>query len=173
MLIANHQRAYKNRAGRPSGLHKRLKKVLPISGTIKHTRKSRPAPLIRRQLVRETFNGSKECDNGKKALQAWVDYPHGARIRDQACLWQGGGRDRGISEQSYYRWREEYGGMPESQTKKLLLLLFLGRRSQLLSVNGIKTGGQLRNTLFRAHIRTNTLGDQLAGDRVAVFIPVA
>ncbi len=28
-------------------------------------------------------------------------------------------RELGISEQSYYRWREEYGGMQVSQAKKL------------------------------------------------------
>ena len=28
-------------------------------------------------------------------------------------------RALGISEQTYYRWRKEYGGMPISQAKKL------------------------------------------------------
>ena len=31
----------------------------------------------------------------------------------------GGCRAAGISEQSYYRWRKEYGGMSVTQTKQL------------------------------------------------------
>ncbi len=31
-------------------------------------------------------------------------------------------RELGISEQSYYRWRKEYGGMQVSQVKKLKVL---------------------------------------------------
>ena len=34
----------------------------------------------------------------------------------------GGGRAAGISEQSYYRWRKEYGGMGVTQAKQLKAL---------------------------------------------------
>jgi transposase-like protein len=38
-------------------------------------------------------------------------------------------RDLGISEQSYYRWRKEYGGMQVSQAKKLKDLKDLEREN--------------------------------------------
>jgi hypothetical protein len=71
--------------------------------------------------VRETFTGIKEYEDGKKALQTRADHPYAARSRDQARRRQDDGccREPGISEQSYYRWRKEYGGMQVSQARKL------------------------------------------------------
>jgi transposase-like protein len=44
--------------------------------------------------------------------QAEVGIANGKKIRE-VC------RDLGVSEQTYYRWRREYGGMKTSQAKRL------------------------------------------------------
>ena len=44
--------------------------------------------------------------------QAEVGIANGRKIRE-VC------RDLGVSEQTYYRWRREYGGMKTSQAKRL------------------------------------------------------
>ena len=44
--------------------------------------------------------------------QAEVGIANGKKIRE-IC------RDLGVSEQTYYRWRREYGGMKTSQAKRL------------------------------------------------------
>jgi len=50
-----------------------------------------------------------------KLREAEVALAHGKRIID-VC------RQLGVTEQTYYRWRKEYGGLKTSQSRQLKLL---------------------------------------------------
>ena len=61
----------------------------------------------------------KEAERGTnhqpKLRRAEVALANGKRVK-QVC------RELGVSEQTYYRWRKEYGGMKVSQAKRLKAL---------------------------------------------------
>ena len=65
-------------------------------------------------------------------------------------------RELGISEQSYYRWRKEYGGMQVSQARKLKdLFLLHGPPGHIRSDNGAEfTATAVREWLHRLDVQT-------------------
>jgi len=81
-----------------------------------------PAPLKGIQPLWLDFAGRKELDMGRKRFspeqiitmlrEAEVLLGQGAQVAD---VW----RKLGISEQTYYRWGQEYGGMRIDQAKRL------------------------------------------------------
>lgn len=60
-----------------------------------------------------------------KLREADVALSRGQRVQD-VC------RQLGVTEQTYYRWRKEYGGLKTSQAKRLKLLESENSRLKLL-----------------------------------------
>jgi Transposase len=71
--------------------------------------------------MRETGQKGAEDGEGKEAY-AWADREFAAADRGGSCERQddpGGVPGGGITEQTYYRWRKEYGGLQVDQAQRL------------------------------------------------------
>jgi len=107
-----------DRAGIPVGHHKRA--------GILHPRRRRPQPSDLTGLSctsrRERLNTEKDWKDAQKEFYTRAD--RGQVAADRSAESQGktvplACKEGGITDQTYYRWRKEYGGLQLEQAKKL------------------------------------------------------